>query len=85
YIPGHWELHRSILSEPRIAFIGGKDGLDIYRKLFAQLGRFTWKPKYVLTESMPPQHQKLAEVAVEHGFKLSKSEDFIQAFTPKNT
>jgi release factor glutamine methyltransferase len=45
-----------------------------------------WQPKYVLTESMPPQHEKLATIAGQAGFKLYKTDDFIQIFTPvKNT
>jgi release factor glutamine methyltransferase len=86
YIPDHWQLHPSILEEPRIAFMGGEDGVEVYRKLFAQLRRFAWTPKFVLTESMPPQHKKLAQVAEKAGFSLQKTEDFIQIFTPiKNT
>ena len=26
--------------EPRFAFVGGDDGLDLYRKMFAQLKKF---------------------------------------------
>jgi methylase of polypeptide subunit release factors len=70
------------MAEPRIAIFGGKDGLDVYRKLFAQLQRFTWKPKYVLTEALPPQHENLAAIAAAHGFNLRQSEDFIQVFAP---
>jgi methylase of polypeptide subunit release factors len=71
------------MAEPRIAIFGGPDGLDIYRKLFAQLRRFTWQPKYIFTESLPPQHEKLAQIAHQNGFKLGRSEDFIQVFKPQ--
>jgi release factor glutamine methyltransferase len=82
YVPNHWQINEAAMAEPRIAIFGGPDGLDVYRKLFTQLGRFTWKPKYVLTESLPPQHQSLNAVAAEHEFKLQKSDDFIQVFSP---
>jgi release factor glutamine methyltransferase len=86
YVPNTWQINEAAMAEPRIAIFGGKDGLDVYRKLFHQLQRFTWKPKYVLTESLPPQHEKLASIAAEHGFKLHQTDDFIQVFTPvKNT
>ena len=86
YVPDRWKINEAALHEPRITIFGGPDGLDVYRKLFTQLAHFTWKPKYVLTEALPPQHEKLAEIAASHNFKLKASEDFIQVFTPvKNT
>jgi len=86
YVPDKWQINQAAMAEPKIAIFGGPDGLDVYRKMFGQLKRFTWKPRYVFCESLPPQHPKLAEIAVAAGFKLLKSEDFIQIFTPiKNT
>jgi release factor glutamine methyltransferase len=81
YVPDKWQINQAAMAEPRIAIFGGPDGLDIYRKLFHQLQRFTWKPKYILTESLPPQHDELAKIAKHYGFKLLKSEDFIQIFS----
>lgn len=83
YVPDHWEINKAALAEPKIAIFGGPDGLDLYRKLFKQLERFTWKPKYVLTESLPPQHENLATIAAAHGFIPHSFQDFIQIF--KNT
>lgn len=80
YVPDHWQINQAALAEPKIAIFGGPDGLDLYRKLFHQLQRFTWRPKYVLTEALPPQHPALEEIAVSHGFKLDSSQDFIQVF-----
>lgn len=86
YVPDKWQINQAAMAEPKIAIFGGKDGLDVYRKLFTQLARFTWQPAYVLTEALPPQHEKLAEIAAVHGFNLRKSDDFIQVFSPrKNT
>lgn len=82
YVPNRWKINEAAMAEPRIAIFGGKDGMDLYRELFTQLERFTWKPKYILTESLPPQHEKLAAIAAQHGFTLLKSQDFIQVFTP---
>lgn len=84
YVPDGWEINRAALAEPKIAIFGGPDGLDVYRKLLAQLQRFTWKPKYVFTEALPPHHEKLASIAAEHGFNLRQVDDFIQVFTPVN-
>ena len=86
YVPDKWQINQAAMAEPKIAIFGGPDGLDIYRKFFAQLHRFTWQPKFVLTESLPPQHVKLSKVAQDAGFGLYQIDDFIQVFTPvKNT
>ncbi|MBX4197206.1 peptide chain release factor N(5)-glutamine methyltransferase [Candidatus Saccharibacteria bacterium] len=82
YVPDKWQINEAAMAEPKIAIFGGPDGLDVYRKFFHQLQRFTWKPEYVLTEALPPQHPKLTNIAVEHGFRLLKTGDFIQVFTP---
>jgi methylase of polypeptide subunit release factors len=82
YVPDKWQINQAAMAEPKIAIFGGPDGLEIYRKFFAQLHRFTWKPKFVLTESLPPQHVKLSKIAQDAGFKLYQSDDFIQVFTP---
>jgi release factor glutamine methyltransferase len=80
YVPNNWLINEAAAMEPRIAIFGGKDGLDVYRRLFEQLSRFSWRPKYVLTEALPPQQDNLSKIAREHGFKLKKSQDFIQVF-----
>ena len=83
YVPDRWKINKAAAMEPRIAIFGGKDGLDVYRRLFDQLIKLPWKPKYIFTESLPPQHQKLAKIAKNADYKLLESRDFIQLF--KNT
>jgi len=80
YVPDGWKINKAAGAEPRIAIFGGKDGLSLYRRLFEQLEKLTWTPKFVLTEALPPQHEKLATIANKHGFRLIKSDDFIQVF-----
>lgn len=82
YVPDKWKINEAAMAEPKIAIFGGPDGLDIYRRLFSQLQRFIWKPKYILTESLPPQHTALSDVAAIRGFRLRCSQDFIQVFQP---
>jgi release factor glutamine methyltransferase len=81
YVPSNWHVNQAAALEPRLAIDGGQDGLDVYRRLFEQLKKFSWQPKFILTEALPPQHEKLAQVANEHGFNLYKTEDLIQIFS----
>lgn len=82
YVPDSFTINQAAMREPKIAIFGGPDGLDYYRQLFKQIDSFKLNVKYVLAESMPPQHYKLAQIANnEHSYKLQKTDDFIQVFT----
>lgn len=80
YVPDEHAVNRSAMNEPRIAIFGGPDGLDIYKRLFRQVGGLKHKPLYILTESLPPQHGTLAVIARGAGYVLDRKDDFIQAF-----
>jgi len=81
YVPNHWQINQAAAMEPKIAIFGGQDGLDVYRRLFEQLTHFSWRPKYMLTESLPPQHHKLTKIALAAGFKEQQKQDFIHLFS----
>ncbi|OGL29837.1 hypothetical protein A3D14_02545 [Candidatus Saccharibacteria bacterium RIFCSPHIGHO2_02_FULL_47_12] len=80
YVPDSYEINQAALNEPKIAIFGGRDGLDLYRKMFSQLTKLKDKPTFILTESLPFQHKKLAQIARPAGYKQIGSEDFIQLF-----
>jgi release factor glutamine methyltransferase len=82
YVPTHWMTSPSIKMEPQLAIDGGSDGLDHYRRLFVQLARQHRPPAFVLTESLPPQHQDLASVASAQKYELRATQDLIQVFSP---
>jgi release factor glutamine methyltransferase len=82
YVPSRWHINEAAMQEPRIAIFGGDDGLDLYRRLFDQLVKLPERPKFTLTEALPPQHGDLAKIAASHGFKLQSAADFIQVFRP---
>lgn len=45
--------------EPHIAFDGGSDGFELYRKLFSQIKKKGWKPKLIIGE-IDYTHRELA-------------------------
>ncbi|MEJ0073077.1 MAG: HemK/PrmC family methyltransferase [Candidatus Saccharibacteria bacterium] len=83
YVPDDFAINTAATHEPKHALFGGKDGLDMYRTMFDQIEANDWKPRYILTESLPPQHTELAGIAKAVGFALSKTDDFIQLFELK--
>lgn len=83
YVPDNWKINQAAAMEPRIAIFGGPDGLDLYRQMFEQIKKLPRRPKYIFTESLPPQHKKLTTIAKNTGYKLQKSQDFIQTFILK--
>jgi release factor glutamine methyltransferase len=80
YVPDSFQINTAALHEPRLAIFGGPDGLDLYRTLFAQAEAATQKPRHILTESMPPQHEELTAIAIAHGYRIQVEADFIQLF-----
>ncbi|HUD05665.1 MAG TPA: HemK/PrmC family methyltransferase [Candidatus Saccharimonadales bacterium] len=80
YVPNTHTINKDAMNEPKHAIFGGPDGLSLYRRLFKQLHALNESPKYVLTESLPNQHQELKEIAKKLGYKLIKTDDFIQSF-----
>ena len=85
YVPDNHTINQAAMHEPHHAIFGGSDGLDYYRQLFDQTKQLPYPPQYIFTESLPPQHQLLAEVARDHGYQLQKTIDFIQLFTTEET
>jgi len=82
YVPDNFQINTAATHEPRHALFGGPDGLDLYRELFKQITTSHIMPVYILAEIMPPQHEILAVIAKESGYKLTKTADFIQQFEP---
>ncbi len=82
YVPNSHTINKAAMQEPAIAIFGGDDGLDVYREMFSQMSHRKWRPIYILTESLPPQHRNLETIANAHGYQQTKEADFIQLFEP---
>jgi len=80
YVPDDHTINAAAMHEPKIAIFGGPDGLDLHRKLFEQVAVLRNKPLLILTESLPPQHEALKQIAATYGYRLDEEEDFIQVF-----
>ncbi len=79
YVPTNYPINQAAAHEPALALYGGEDGLDLYRRLFAELTR--WKPRYVLCESLTSQHKDLAAIAHRHGYILTHTQGLAQVFS----
>ncbi len=80
YVPDSHTINQAAEHEPKQAIFGGPDGLDKYRHLFYDLQTLLQKPEFVLTESLPFQHQALGDIAAKAGYKQQTFSDFVQVF-----
>lgn len=80
YVPDSHTINQAAMNEPHQAIFGGPDGLDIYRRLFAQIASRAHQPAYILTEALPFQHAELARIAASSAYHLDQTDDFIQLF-----
>ncbi|HSX47645.1 MAG TPA: HemK/PrmC family methyltransferase, partial [Patescibacteria group bacterium] len=80
YVPDDFEINDEALHEPPLAIFGGKDGLNIYRKLFNQLIDRYSKPLYIITECLPSQLNKLMNIALRNDYLLIENQSFISLF-----
>lgn len=80
YVPDNHTVNDAAMMEPKVAIFGGRDGLDLYIKMFKQLQELKLSPTYIVTESLPFQHKALTRIAQESGYKLDQTDDFIQVF-----
>jgi release factor glutamine methyltransferase len=80
YVPDGFKINTAAMREPKTAIYGGPDGLDVYRRLFAQISNLKNRPLYILTEAMPRQHSVISLIAKNGGYSQLDGEDFVQVF-----
>lgn len=81
YVPTDYPINQSASHEPKGALFSGIDGLDHYRAFWEQVTTQSKRPAHIFTESLPQQHQALATLAKQAGYKLAASQYLIQHFT----
>lgn len=81
YVPDDFPVSPEVGAEPKIAIYSGKDGMDLYESLWAQISSSQHKPLYVITESLESQHTPMINLAVKAGYHLDKTTILIQQFT----
>ncbi|MDB5169594.1 MAG: glutamine N5-methyltransferase [Candidatus Saccharibacteria bacterium] len=80
YVPDGYQINKAAGFEPPIALFGGEDGLDLFRKLFAQVAKAQNKPLYIMSEALPQSHGALLGLAAAAGYRERQKQDFIQVF-----
>ncbi len=80
YVPDSLTINKAAQYEPAQAIFGGADGLDYYRQMFAQIQDLKDKPQAILTESLSTQHDALALLAKNTGYKLQKTSGLVQLY-----
>lgn len=81
YVPLDYPVNLAATHEPKLALYSGDDGLDHYRRLFAEISSLP--VLYTIVESLPTQHEVLTIIAEGHGFELRTTRGLIQLFMSK--
>lgn len=71
YLDNKYLKNKGSKYEPKVALDGGKDGTDLYKKLFIQLKEYKTKPKIIILEINPKQLSKIKKMIK---FYLPKAE-----------
>jgi release factor glutamine methyltransferase len=80
YVPDGWieGLQREVRHEPLVALRGGPDGLDIYRRLAADLPRLLHPDGYLICEFGFTQSGLMEDLADEFGLAVAEMIDDLQ-------
>lgn len=82
YVPDAHAINEAARHEPALAIFGGADGMKLYRRLWSQCTTKAWRPSWILTEALLPDHSALAAIAAEHGYRLARTQGLCQVWTP---
>ncbi len=69
-------LEEELMYEPRAALDGGEDGLDFYRKIISEYGKYLKEFGFMLFEIGYNQAEALESIAAENGYKCEIFKDY---------
>ncbi|MAG28948.1 protein-(glutamine-N5) methyltransferase, release factor-specific [bacterium] len=70
-----WTQDKETLHQPELVYNGGKDGLDLIKKLIQQLPQKLNRRGYVFLEFDPRQERKLKKLSSNLGYKITIQRD----------
>lgn len=85
YVPNDYPINYAAQHEPRLALFADENGLALYNRLFKEFSEASWQPSYILTESLPMQHDELLQIAGKYGFMLQAHQGYIHVFSSKSS
>lgn len=77
YVPNNTRSDLELTYEPDLALFAGADGLDCYRRFFADLRRHLTPDGWALIEASPTQRRKLATIVKRHLLKLRPITEYV--------
>lgn len=80
YLRKDAEVMPEVKREPAVALFGGADGLELYRRFFAQAPDHLVAGGLVIIEADPWQHPPLIKLARDRGFEPIDQDYFILSF-----
>jgi len=83
YVPDGLVSSPEIKTEPALALFAGLDGLDLYRRFWAQILEAENQPKYVVCESLESQHKTMTRLAKASGYHIAQTTRLAQLFMAK--
>lgn len=80
YVPVNYSLNQAAAHEPKTALFSGADGLDHYRRLFAESEVYSNPPAFIITEALTEQHRALTSIAKSCNYILAATDGLAQVF-----